>query len=94
MYHKVPSQQVKLNYGDGTALHVRFRGFEDTVVWNPTESIGKDIHDMEDGGWVSGKDDCKVCADECRKGTFASSLDMFESSKRSSRERSFWDNKY
>lgn len=54
VYHKVPSQEVKLDYGDGSnGLNVRFRGFEDTTIWNPTESVGKDIADMEAGGWVS-----------------------------------------
>jgi glucose-6-phosphate 1-epimerase len=54
VYHKVPSQEIKLDYGDGSnGLNVRFRGFEDTTIWNPTESVGKDIADMEAGGWAS-----------------------------------------
>jgi D-hexose-6-phosphate mutarotase len=53
VYRQMPVQELKLDYGDGSALNVRFRGFEDTVIWNPTESIGKDIADMEDGGWAS-----------------------------------------
>jgi glucose-6-phosphate 1-epimerase len=58
VYHKVPSKELTLDYGDGSkGLLVHFRGFEDTTIWNPTESIGKDIADMEQGGWVS----CSSC---------------------------------
>lgn len=95
MYAKVPSQELKLNYGDGTALHVRFRGFEDTVVWNPSEELGKDISDMEDKGWVSFGSSLKTRAVSLsdRKSTSVSSPDTFESSRRSSREKSSWVNK-
>jgi len=51
VFHKVPSQLLKLDYGDGTGLEVKFKGFEDTTIWNPQEETGSNIADMEDKGW-------------------------------------------
>ncbi|WWC66656.1 uncharacterized protein I206_100560 [Kwoniella pini CBS 10737] len=51
VYHKVPSQEIFVDDGAGSGYKVRFRGFEDVTVWNPTEEVGKGIADMEDKGW-------------------------------------------
>ena len=51
VFKKVPSQELKLDYGNGHGLLVHFRGFEDTTIWNPQEVKGKGMADMEEGGW-------------------------------------------
>ncbi|KAK6905329.1 glucose-6-phosphate 1-epimerase [Kwoniella mangroviensis CBS 10435] len=51
VYHKVASQEVHVDDGFGGGYKVRFRGFEDCTIWNPTEETGKKIVDMEDKGW-------------------------------------------
>jgi len=32
-------------------IQIKTEGLKDLVVWNPQETVGKDIGDMEDGGW-------------------------------------------
>lgn len=51
VFQKIPSQELKLDYGNGSGLIIHFRGFEDTTIWNPTEIRGRGIADMEDNGW-------------------------------------------
>ncbi|WRT63744.1 uncharacterized protein IL334_000667 [Kwoniella shivajii] len=51
VYQKVPSQEIHVDDGAGSGFKVRFRGFEDCTIWNPTEEVGKNIADMEDKGW-------------------------------------------
>ncbi|WWC85893.1 uncharacterized protein L201_000760 [Kwoniella dendrophila CBS 6074] len=51
VYHKIPSQEIHVDDGEGSGYKVRFRGFEDATIWNPTEVKGKEIADMEDKGW-------------------------------------------
>ena len=92
VFQKVPSQEVKLHYGDDTALNIRIRGFEDFVIWNPTESIGKNIGDMEQGGWVSWNYS-PSCDIDNRTDISVSSLDTSTSSRLSRREKSFWVNR-
>ncbi|ORX34740.1 galactose mutarotase-like domain-containing protein [Kockovaella imperatae] len=50
VFQKLETQELKLDYGNGKGLNVRFRGFEDCTIWNPQEK-GKTMADMEDGGW-------------------------------------------
>ncbi|WWD22464.1 hypothetical protein CI109_106957 [Kwoniella shandongensis] len=51
VYQKVPSQEIEVDDGAGSGFKVRFRGFEDCTIWNPTETTGSKIADMEDKGW-------------------------------------------
>lgn len=51
VYAKVPGQEVHVDDGQGGGYKVRFRGFEDCVIWNPAAETGSKIGDMEDGGW-------------------------------------------
>jgi glucose-6-phosphate 1-epimerase len=32
-------------------IRIKTEGLKDLVVWNPQETVGKAIRDMEDGGW-------------------------------------------
>lgn len=35
----------------GGGIHIKTQGFNDVVVWNPQADAGKNLADMEDGGW-------------------------------------------
>jgi len=35
----------------GGGVHIRTKGFNDVVVWNPHAEAGRALADMEDGGW-------------------------------------------
>jgi len=35
----------------GGGIHIKTKGFNDVVVWNPQAEAGKSMVDMEDGGW-------------------------------------------
>ncbi|ORY22621.1 galactose mutarotase-like domain-containing protein [Naematelia encephala] len=48
---KVPSQEIKVDDGEGSGFLVKFRGFEDCTIWNPQEKSGKNMADMEENGW-------------------------------------------
>lgn len=53
VYQKVPSREVRIDDATekGGAVKVRFRGFQDTTIWNPGKESGSKMGDMEDGGW-------------------------------------------
>jgi glucose-6-phosphate 1-epimerase len=67
VFSKLPNNDLKLNYGDGTGVNVHFKGFEESVprhtireelmssctIWNPQEATGSKMADLEDKGWVS-----------------------------------------
>lgn len=53
VYQKVPSQEIRVDdiNSNGGSVKVRFRGFQDTTIWNPGEVTGSKMADMEEGGW-------------------------------------------
>ncbi|KAL1407072.1 hypothetical protein Q8F55_006485 [Vanrija albida] len=51
VYAKIPSQEIQVNDGQDGGYKVRFRGFEDATIWNPTAEAGSKMADMEPGGW-------------------------------------------
>ncbi|WVN91016.1 uncharacterized protein L203_106263 [Cryptococcus depauperatus CBS 7841] len=51
VFQKVPSQEIVVDDGTGSGYKVHFRGFEDCTIWNPQETSGSKMSDMEDKGW-------------------------------------------
>ncbi|EIW68037.1 hypothetical protein TREMEDRAFT_69533 [Tremella mesenterica DSM 1558] len=51
VFRKVPGQEIVVLEDDGGSITIRFRGFEDSTVWNPQEKSGKNMIDMEENGW-------------------------------------------
>lgn len=43
-------QEYEINWPQGK-IQIKTEGLKDVVVWNPQETAGKAIKDMEDGGW-------------------------------------------
>jgi glucose-6-phosphate 1-epimerase len=43
-------QEYDVTWSQG-GIQIKTEGLKDVVVWNPQETVGKTIGDMEDGGW-------------------------------------------